>query len=51
VIGSVALLAGYVGERFSRSPKAQRIMNYMAGTVLGGLAINLVLAKHSSVGA
>jgi threonine/homoserine/homoserine lactone efflux protein len=45
VFGSVALSAGFVGEWFSQSPRAQRVMNYMAGTVLAGLAIKLALTE------
>jgi threonine/homoserine/homoserine lactone efflux protein len=45
VFGAVALSAGLVGEWFSESPKAQRAMNYMAGTVLAGLAIKLALTE------
>ena len=46
VFGSIALSVGFVGEWFSQSPKAQRIMNTMAGTVLAGLAIKLAFAKQ-----
>ena len=45
VFGVVALSAGYMGEWFSQSPKAQRVMNYLAGTVLAGLAVKLALTE------
>ena len=45
VFGSIALSAGLIGEWFSQSPKAQRLINAMAGTVLAGLAIKLVFTK------
>jgi threonine/homoserine/homoserine lactone efflux protein len=48
VFGSIALSAGFVGEWFSTSPKAQRVMNTVAGTVLAGLAIKLALTKRLS---
>ena len=46
VFGSIALSAGFAGERFSQSPKAQRVMNAMAGTVLAGLAIELAFTSQ-----
>jgi len=48
VFGSVALSVGYIDERFSQSPRVQRIMNYMAGNVLAGLAIKLAFTKKLS---
>ena len=51
VFGSVALSAGLVGEWFSQSPKAQRVMNYLAGTVLAGLAIKLAFSTQLGNGA
>ena len=47
VFGSIAMSAGFVGEWFSQSPKAQRVMNTMAGTVLAGLAIKLAFTQQS----
>jgi threonine/homoserine/homoserine lactone efflux protein len=41
VFGSIALLAGTLGEWLNRSEKTQRIMNRMAGTVFVGLALKL----------
>ena len=32
-------------ELEGRSPKAQRVMNYLAGTVLAGLAVKLALTE------
>lgn len=50
VFGSVALSAGFVGEWFSQSPKAQRVMNTLAGTVLAGLAIKLAFSRQPGDG-
>ena len=50
VFGLVALSAGIFGEWLSQAPKAQRVMNIMAGTVLAGLAIKLAFAKQVSDG-
>ena len=46
VFGSVALLAGSLGERFNRSASAQRIMNWIAGTVFVGLAVKLATSER-----
>lgn len=46
VFGSVALLAGSVGERLARSERAQRIMNKVAGVVFVGLALRLITYSH-----
>ncbi|MEX0323248.1 MAG: LysE family translocator [Puniceicoccaceae bacterium] len=44
VFGSVALLAGMLGEWLGRSPKAQFIMNKIAGVVFVALAIRIAMA-------
>ena len=47
VFGSIAMSAGFIGEWFSQSPKARRVMNAMAETLLAGLAIKLALIRQS----
>lgn len=46
VFGSVALIGGTLGEWLNRCEHAQRIMNWIAGTVFVGLAIKLVTAER-----
>ncbi|GAB4350037.1 MAG: LysE family translocator [Gammaproteobacteria bacterium] len=46
VFGGVALLAGALGERFNRSVRAQRTMNWLAGTVFAALALKLVSSQR-----
>jgi threonine/homoserine/homoserine lactone efflux protein len=46
VFGSVALLAGSIGPWLNRSPRAQVIMNRMAGVIFVGLALTLATAKR-----
>ncbi len=46
VFGGISLLAGSVGERFRRSPRSGRVLNYLSGTLFAGLAIRLVLAER-----
>jgi threonine/homoserine/homoserine lactone efflux protein len=46
VFGAVALLGGALGEWLNRSERAQRIMNWVAGTVFVGLALKLVTAER-----
>lgn len=41
VFGSIALLAGSIGQWLNRSPKTQVVMNRLAGTVFIGLALKL----------
>ncbi len=41
VFGSIALLAGMIGQRLNRSAGAQRLMNCLAGTVFIALALKL----------
>ncbi len=43
---TLALLAGGIGEWFSRSPQAQPILNRIAGTVFAGLALKLALSNN-----
>ena len=47
VFGSIALLAGWLGEWLNRSAFTQRIMNWIAGTVFAGLALKLVTTEHN----
>lgn len=51
VFGSIAMSASFAGEWFSQSPKAQRVMSAMAGTVLASLAVKLASTRQLSVGA
>lgn len=46
VFGSISLIAGGIGERFRESPRAQIILNRLAGVVFIGLAIKLVLSER-----
>ncbi len=46
VFGAVALLGGALGEWLNRSARAQRIMNWVAGTVFVGLALKLVTTER-----
>ena len=46
VFGSIALLAGSIGQWLNRSPKTQVIMNRLAGTVFVGLALKLATIKQ-----
>jgi threonine/homoserine/homoserine lactone efflux protein len=46
VFGSVALLAGAIGEWLNRSSKAQLILNRVAGTVFIGLALKLMTTQR-----
>jgi threonine/homoserine/homoserine lactone efflux protein len=43
VFGAVSAAAGFLGERLRRSPRAQVVLNRIAGVILAGLAINLAL--------
>ena len=45
VFGAVALIGGVLGEWLNRSARAQKIMNWVAGTVFVGLALKLVTAE------
>jgi threonine/homoserine/homoserine lactone efflux protein len=46
VFGTIALSAGALGEWFSRSDKAQLIMNRVAGTVFVMLALKLAITER-----
>ena len=46
IFGSIALIGGTLGEWLNRSALAQRIMNWVAGTVFAGLAIKLATAER-----
>ena len=46
VFGAVALIGGALGDWLNRSARAQKIMNWVAGTVFVGLALKLVTAER-----
>ena len=46
VFGSIAWLAGSIGQWLNRSPKTQVVMNRLAGTVFVGLALKLATVKQ-----
>jgi threonine/homoserine/homoserine lactone efflux protein len=46
VFGSIALLAGTIGQWLNRSDRTQNILNKIAGTVFLGLALKLVTTKQ-----
>lgn len=46
VFGSVALLAGTLGEKFARSERAQITLNRIAGTIFAALALKLITAER-----
>ncbi len=46
IFGSVALLAGALGEWLNRSSKAQLMLNKVAGTVFIGLSLKLITAQR-----
>lgn len=46
VFGSVAVMAGALGEWLTRSKKAQLVMNRLAGTVFAVLALKLITAER-----
>jgi threonine/homoserine/homoserine lactone efflux protein len=46
VFGSVAFLAGLIGEWLARSAEAQRVINRLAGTVFAALAVKLVFTER-----
>jgi threonine/homoserine/homoserine lactone efflux protein len=46
VFGAVALFAGSIGQWLTRSDKAQRVMNRVAGTVFAALAIKLLITER-----
>jgi threonine/homoserine/homoserine lactone efflux protein len=46
VFCSIAWFAGFIGERLNRSPRAQIVLNRIAGTVFVALAIRLATAQR-----
>lgn len=46
IFGTIALVAGYLGERMNRSPGVQKILNRVAGTVFLGLALKLATTRQ-----
>ncbi len=46
IFGSVALLGGTLGNWLNRSPRAQRILNGLAGIIFVGLALRLVTTER-----
>jgi threonine/homoserine/homoserine lactone efflux protein len=46
VFGTIALLAGTLGQYFSGSAKVQRALHWLAGTVFVGLALTLAVARR-----
>jgi threonine/homoserine/homoserine lactone efflux protein len=46
VFGAIAIVGGALGEWLNRSVRAQRVMNWTAGTVFVGLALKLVTAER-----
>ena len=46
VFGVIALLAGRLGAWLGRTPAAQLLMRRVAGAVLAGLAVKLLLTTH-----
>lgn len=47
VFGGIAMMAGSLGSWLGHSPKAQVILNRLAGTVFAGLALKLVTVTHN----
>jgi len=46
VFGGIALLAGTIGRRLGQSAKAEKVMNRVAGTVFGALALKLATTER-----
>lgn len=46
VFGAVALIGGALGDWLNRSMRAQRVVNWLAGTIFLGLAVKLVATKR-----
>ena len=46
VFGAIALIGGALGEWLNSSERAQRVMNWTAGTIFVGLALKLVTAER-----
>ena len=46
VFGTVALIGGALGDWLNRSERAQKAMNWVAGTVFVGLALKLATTER-----
>lgn len=46
IFGAIALLAGLIGQWLNRSPRAQLVMNRLAGTVFVALALKLAMTRR-----
>ena len=46
VFGSVAVFAGYLGERLRGSRRVQLVINRIAGTIFLGLALRLAVSER-----
>jgi len=46
VFGAIALMAGVLGGRLKKSPRAQIVMNRIAGTVFAALALRLMVSER-----
>jgi threonine/homoserine/homoserine lactone efflux protein len=46
VFGCISLLAGAIGEKFRKSSKAQKLLNWIAGTIFTGLALKLLVSEQ-----
>ena len=46
VFGTVALVGGTLGDWLNRSGRAQRVMNWIAGSIFVGLALKLTTAER-----
>jgi threonine/homoserine/homoserine lactone efflux protein len=46
VFGSVAMIGGALGDWLNRSERAQKVMNWVAGTVFVGLALKLATVER-----
>ncbi len=46
IFGGIALLAGVLGDRLTRSPGLQRVMNRMTGAIFTALALRLALGER-----
>ena len=44
--GTIAFLAGALGERLKRSQRAHRLLNRASAVVLAGLAVRLLTASR-----
>ena len=46
VFGTIALLAGYLGQWFNNSNKAQTVLKRVSGIIYLGLAIKLIITDR-----